>query len=181
MSRIQPIDPSRATGAAAEHLAVVRKMFGATPNLFTTAAHSPAALGAMLSLFANVGKTSLGAGTGEQIAIALAQANGCGYCLAAHTAIGAKYNVSPASLAAAKHAESTDPKVAALMSLAVAINDARGKVDDSTLRLARAAGITDEEIVDVVAHIAINVFTNYLNNVAETAIDFPEVPLIAAA
>jgi uncharacterized peroxidase-related enzyme len=181
LSRIQPIDPSHATGAAAEQLAAARKMFGGTPNLVTTAAHSPAALGAMLSLFSTIGKTSLGAATGEQIAIAFAMANGCGYCLAAHTALGANYNLSPAALAEARQGRATDARTTALMSLAIAINDARGQVDDATLRRARAAGITDGEIVEVVAHVALNAFTNYLNNVAETPIDFPEVPLLAVA
>ena len=146
MPRIQPIDPATATGDTAAHLDTSRKMFGGTPNLVTTAAHSSAALGAMLSLFANVGKSSLGAKTGELIAIAVAQSNGCRYCLAAHTAIGGSVGLSGAALADA-----------------------------------RAAGVTDAEMVEVVAHVALNVFTNYLNNVADTAVDFPEVPFAAAA
>jgi uncharacterized peroxidase-related enzyme len=181
MSRIAPIDPSAATGDTAAQLATARKMFGGTPNLVTTAAHSPAAVGAMLSLFANLGNASLGAKAGEQIAIAIAQSNGCGYCLSAHTAIGAMHGLTPAALASARRAQSTDPKSQALLTLAVAINQTRGHIDDASLAAARKAGLTDAEIVEVVAHVALNVFTNYLNNVAETTIDFPEVSLTAAA
>lgn len=180
MSRLQPIDPSTATGAAATHLATARKMFGGTPNLFTTAANAPAALDAMLGMFAAVGTSSLGAQQGEQIAIAIAQSNGCGYCLSAHTAIGAMRGLDAGTLAVARHAASAAPKTAALMRLAVAINEARGQIDDSVLAAARTAGVTDAEVVEVVAHVALNVFTNYLNNVSQTTIDFPVVALAPA-
>lgn len=181
MPRIQPIDPETATGDAATHLATARKMFGGTPNLFTTAANAPATLGAVLGMFANVGKGTLGAKVGEQIAIAIAQSNGCGYCLSAHTVIGKMRGLDPAELSAAKRAAATHPKTAALLKLAVAINTSRGQVADAVLAEARTAGITDAEIVEVVGHVALNVFTNYLNNVSETAIDFPKVMLDEAA
>jgi uncharacterized peroxidase-related enzyme len=179
MPRIAPIDPATATGETATHLATARKLFGGLPNLVTTAAHSPAAVGAMVALFGNLGKSSLGPRIGEQIALAVAQSNGCGYCLSAHTAVGAKLGLTPAALAAARKAEAEVPKTAALLRLAVEINRSRGHIDDATLAAAREAGLGDAEIVEVVAHVALNVFTNYLNTVAETAIDFPEVSVAA--
>ena len=181
MPRIAPIDPATASGEAADHLATTRKMFGGTPNLFTTAAHSATALGAMVSLFAHTGRSALGGKVGEQIAIAIAQSNRCGYCLSAHTAIGTLHGLAPAALDEARQARASDPRTAALLRLAVAINQARGHIDDATLDSAREAGITDAEIVDVVSHVALNVFTNYLNTVAQTPIDFPEVPLAPLA
>jgi uncharacterized peroxidase-related enzyme len=177
MTRIVPIDPATVTGETAAHVATVRKMLGGTPNLFMTAAHSPAALGAMVSLFASTGRASLGAKVGEQIAVAVARSNRCGYCLSAHTAIGMRYGLDASTLAAAGRAQSSDPRTAALLTLAVAINQSRGHVGDASLDAARDAGITDAEIVEVVAYVALNVFTNYLNSVAQTAIDFPEVSL----
>lgn len=181
MPRIQPVNPATAAGEAATQLATARKMFGGTPNLVTTAANAPAALAAMLGMFAHLGKGPLGGKVGEQIAIAVAQANGCGYCLSAHSAIGKMHGLDAAELAAAKRAVSMTPKTAALLSLAVAINAARGKVSDAVLADARSAGISDAEIVEVVGHVALNVFTNYLNNVSETEIDFPLVALDTAA
>ena len=181
MPRINPVDPSATTAETTAHLETCRKMFGGTPNLFTTAGNSPAALGAMLAMFANVGKSSLGARTGELIAIAVAESNACGYCLSAHTAIGTSLGLSPAALASARSAESTDRRTEAALELAVAINASRGHVDDATLAAARLAGLNDAQIVDVVAHVALNVFTNYLNSVAQTTIDFPVVSLVAAA
>jgi uncharacterized peroxidase-related enzyme len=181
MSRIRPIDPATATGDAATHLDTARKMFGGTPNVFTTAANSPAALNALLGLFGSVGKSSLGAKQGEQIALALAQSNGCGYCLSAHTAIGAMHGLDAATLAGARRAASPDAKTAAILKLAVAINETRGQLDDNVLAAARYAGVTDAEVVEVVAHIALNVFTNYLNTVSRTEIDFPVVALDSVA
>lgn len=181
MPRIQPILPESATGDAAKHLGATRKMFGGTPNLFTTAANAPATLGALNDMFANVGKGSLGPKIGEQIAIAIAQSNGCGYCMSAHHAIGKMHGLDAAELAAAKRAHASAPKTAALLQLAVAINQSRGKVTDADLARARNAGVTDAEIIEVVGHVALNVFTNYLNNVSQTTIDFPVVPLEAAA
>lgn len=181
MPRIQPIHPDAATGETATHYATTKKLFGRVPNLFATAGNAPSTLGAMLGMFANVGKGTLGAKVGEQIAIAVAQSNGCGYCLSAHSAIGTMHGLPPAELAAAKAATSATPKTAALLRLAVAINTARGKVSDAVLAEARSAGITDAEIVEVVGHVALNVFTNYLNNVSGTEIDFPVVALDAAA
>ena len=179
MPRIQPIDPVAATGEAATQLAVARKMFGGTPNLVTTAALSPAVLQGMLGMFASLGKASLGARAGEKIAIAVAQANGCGYCLSAHTAIGTLHGVEAAALTDARRASSDDPKTAALLRLAVEINSTRGHISDATLAAARQAGLTDAEVVEVVGHVALNVFTNYLNNVSRTDIDFPVVELDA--
>lgn len=181
MPRIHPIDISTASGAAADHLTTARKMFGGTPNLFTTAAHAPSTLGAMLGMFAQIGKGSLGGKIGEQIAIAVAQSNSCAYCLSAHTAIGKMQGLDDGALEAARHADATDPKVQALLTLAVTINRTRGRVSDAALSEARLAGVTDSEIVEVVGHVALNVFTNYLNNVCETEIDFPRIALDVAA
>lgn len=181
MPRISPLDPATATGDTATHLDAVRRLLGGTPNLFTTAAHSPVALGVLASMFASLGKSSVGGRTGELLAIAIAQSNGCGYCLAAHTAIGTSLGLGADALSAARTASAADARTTAILSLAVSINRSRGKIADAELTAARAAGLSDREIVDVVALVALNVFTNYLNNVAETTIDFPEVPLLAAA
>ena len=175
MPRITPLDPSTATGETAAHLETVRKMLGGTPNLFTTTSHSSAALGALVSLFGFAGRTSLGARTAEQIALAVAERNGCGYCLSAHTALGKLRGLDEATLTAARSAEAPDARTAAVLTFAVEILETRGHIDDASVRAARDAGITDAEIVEVVFLVALNVFTNYMNSVAHTTIDFPIV------
>ena len=184
MPRIDPVDPSTAHADCAAPLATMAHVFGGrAPNLFTTAARSPAAVGAMVSFFGHLGAASLGPRAGEQIALAVAQSNECGYCLSAHTAIGALHGLTPEEMTASRDAESADPKTRALLELAVLVNTARGHIDDAAFGAAREAGLSDGEIVEVVAHVALNVFTNYLNSVAQTTIDFPEVsvtPVVSA-
>ena len=179
MPRIAPLAP--ATGAAIEHLATTRQMFGSIPNMFATAAHAPAAIAAMNGFFATLAGGSLGTRVGEQIAIAVAHANRCGYCLSAHTAIGAMHGLEPAELAAARLGKSAAPKTTAILALATAINASRGRVSDAELAAARSAGLTDADILEVVAHVALSVFTNSLNNLCHTDIDFPVVAVEAAA
>lgn len=181
MPRIKPIDAANATGAIADQLAATRKMLGSTPNLFTTAANSAAALTSMNALFASLGKGKLGGKIGERVALAIAQANGCEYCLSAHTAIGQLHGLSASELAAARYGNSVDAKARAAITFALAVLDAKGRVTDATVAEARAAGLDDNEIVELVAHVALNVFTNYLNNLAGTEVDFPLVRLEQAA
>lgn len=181
MPRIQPLDPAAATGSVADQLAVTLKMLGATPNLFTTAANSTAALTAMNAFFQALGKGRLGGKIGERVAIAVAQANGCEYCLSAHTALGQMHGVDAAELDAARQGISADARAQAAITLALEIVDNKGRVGDGSLSEARAAGLTDGDIVETVAHVALNVFTNYLNNLAGTDVDFPVVALAQAA
>lgn len=181
MPRIQPVDPTTATGPTAEQLGATAKALGLVPNLFATAARSPAALTALNAFFAALGKGRLGGPLGERIAIAVAQEDGCEYCLSAHTALGAMHKVDAAELAAARLGSSRDPRAAAALTLALEILDRRGRVSDAALEAARDAGLDDGEIVEVVAYVALNVFTNYLNNLAETEVDFPLVGLEQAA
>lgn len=181
MPRITPVDPATATGAVADQLAATRRALGTTPNMFTTAAQSPAAVTALNSLFSILGKGALGRRIGEQVAIRVAQENGCSYCLAAHTALGSLSGLDAGELAAARRGVSGDARASAAMALASAILGTRGKVTDATLAAARRSGLSEGEIVEVVAHVGLNVFTNYLNNLARTDIDFPEVALEDAA
>jgi len=181
MPRIHPVDPATASGAAADQLAATKKLFGSTPNMFATAAQSPATLAAMNGFFAALGKSPLGGKVGEQIAIAVAQSNGCEYCLSAHTAIGGMHGVSAANLASARSGHSDDPKAQAAISLALDIVRTKGRVSDATLAAARVSGLGDSEIVEVVGHVALNIFTNYLNNLAGTDVDFPVVAIEQAA
>lgn len=181
MPRINPIDPASATGAVAEQLAETKALLGATPNLFTTAANSPAALSAMNALFVALGKGKLGGKIAERVAIAIAQTNGCEYCLSAHTALGQMHGVDATELAAARRGSSVEPRAQAAINLALAILATKGSVPDASLAEARAAGFDDGEIVEIVALVAVNVFTNYLNNLAGTEVDFPQVALEQAA
>jgi uncharacterized peroxidase-related enzyme len=173
MSRVAAIDPSTAPAPVKTLLDGVQKGLGATPNLFRVAAQSPAALESLVGLFGAVGKT-FNARTREAIALAVSEANGCDYCLSAHTALGKHAGLTDDALDKARLAKSDDARVGALLKLTRAIVDRRGRVGEG-LDEARRSGASDAEIVEVVANVALTTFTNYLNELAETDIDFPVV------
>jgi uncharacterized peroxidase-related enzyme len=178
---LTPVEPATATGEAKELLDGVQATLGMTPNMTRTMAGNPAVLRGWIELNGALGKT-LTRVLNEQIAIAVAENNGCGYCLSAHAAIGGMGGVSSAELASSREGTSSDPKIAAALKFAQAVNAKRGDVSDEDIAGARAAGYDDGDIAAIVAHVALNVFTNYINLVAQTAIDFPEVePTMAKA
>jgi AhpD family alkylhydroperoxidase len=174
MSRIAAVNPETAPATVKPLLDGVQKGLGATPNMFRVAGQSPAALEALVGFFGAVGKGSFNARTREAIALRVSEANACDYCLSAHTALGKGAGLDDHALAAARQGKSEDPRLAALLSLAQATVDQRGRVG-TALDDARRAGLTDGEIVELVANVSLTIFTNYLNELAGTDIDFPVV------
>lgn len=175
MPRISPLDPKTATGRAKELLDGVQASIGATPNLFRTLAHAPAALDAYLGLGKALSGGSFTNAQKEQIALTIAGENSCDYCASAHTLLGRNAGLSDDELADNLQGTASDAHVQALLTLTKAVVSKRGFVSDADLAQAREAGVTDGEIVEIVAEVARNIFTNYLNHVAQTEIDFPHV------
>ena len=175
MNRIAALDPTHATGKTKSMLDAVQTRLGVVPNLFRVLAAAPPALQGYLELSAALAGGALSAKVREQIALAVAEANRCGYCLSAHAYLGAEAGLTPDDIADARAATATSPKTQAVLALAQAIVERRGEIDDRELAAARSAGLTDAEIVEIVANVAVNILTNYLNHVAGTVIDFPEV------
>ena len=176
MTRIVAVDHEKAAGKAKELLDGVKAKIGFAPNLMKTLAHSPAGLEAYLGFNDAVGHT-LNAKLREQIALVTAENNGCGYCASAHKAIGKMVGLTNDETLAARSANAANAKDQAVLKFTTAVIDRRGKVTDEELDVVRDAGVTEAEIVEIVANVALNVFTNYVNNVAETEIDFPVVKL----
>jgi uncharacterized peroxidase-related enzyme len=175
MPRIAAIDPAAATGRTKDLLDDVHRTFGATPNLFRTAAASLATLESMLRQFQILGGGAIDKGLGEQIALAVAQANGCSYCLSAHTAIGKLYGVSEEELDSSRAAVSADSRKQAALEFAQAVALKRGAVTDMEFARARAAGWSDSELAEILAHVGLNVFTNYYAIATQMEIDWPVV------
>jgi uncharacterized peroxidase-related enzyme len=175
MSTIQALATTQATTEAQATLAAVHSSLGVTPNLFRVAANSPAALNALVGLNGSLARGVLRAKVRESIALAVAQANGCDYCLSAHSVLGKGAGLSDGDLAAARSGKAVDPHTEAILGLAREIVRQRGAIGPDALGNAKTAGVSDAEIVEIVAHVALNVFTNYLNIVAGTDIDFPVV------
>ncbi|WP_199442055.1 carboxymuconolactone decarboxylase family protein [Umezawaea beigongshangensis] len=177
MSRIELTSPDQITDERAETLAQIKGAFGLVPNMFKAVAHSPAALRSMWAQFGALGNGALGAKTGEMIAVAVADQNRCDYCLSAHTVLGKKAGATAEQMSNAQSGRSDDPRTAAVLTFATTLVEKRGQIADSDVQAARDAGLTQEEIVETVAHVALNVFTNYINVALDVPVDFARVSL----
>jgi uncharacterized peroxidase-related enzyme len=157
-------------------LDAVKNQLGVVPNLMSVLGNSPAALGGYLALSGTLAKGALGVRTGERIALAVAEINACDYCLAAHTYLGKNVaKLDDGEIAANRNGGSNDPKAAAAVRFAAAIARERGHVSDAAVRAVKDAGYDDAEVMEIVVHVALNTLTNYVNEVAQTEIDFPAV------
>jgi len=181
MSRINI--PTRDGAPSASHgvLDEIDRKFGVIPNLFRLLAVSPR----VLEGYAELNAALAGAFTPkirEQVAIAVAEVNGCDYCLSAHSYLGSNLaGLSGEDIALNRKGGAADPKTAAIVRFATVVAEKRGQVSNEDLAAATAAGLQDSELVDVVALVAENVLTNFINNVAQTDIDFPVVRVSRAA
>ena len=180
MSRLPQIAPDQANPQQAKLFAAVTSKLGRVPNLLRALGNSTAALRGYLDFSGALGVGSgLDAKQREIVALAVAQANGCEYCLAAHSTIGKMVGLSPEAIEAARRADGLDESARAVARFADAVVNSRGRVSEEQLKAFRVAGFNDEAITEVVAHVALNVFTNYFNNLAETDVDFPAATPLA--
>lgn len=175
------LNTTNTPAASQELLTHIHKAFSATPNMFKAVANSPAALKSMWGSFGALGAGSLGAKLGEQIAVAIANRNRCEYCLAAHTVLGKGAGASASDMAEAQVGRSSDPKTAAALSFALKVVNDRAQVSAADVDALRAVGFTEEHVVEIMAHIALNLFTNYINVALNVPVDFPKVALVAQA
>jgi uncharacterized peroxidase-related enzyme len=177
MSRIPtPATIEAAPVASQPLLQAVKKQIGIAPNLFRLVATSPAALEGYVSLSGALGKGELPAATRERIALAVAEINGCDYCLSAHTYLGRNVaKLDDAEITANRNGSSNDIKAAAAVKFAAKVTQQRGHVTSEDFAAVKAAGYTDAQIIEIVQHVALNTWTNYINTVGETEIDFPTV------
>ncbi len=179
MPRLKAIEPDQATGTAKVLLDAVNEKYGMVPNLARTLANSPAALQGYLAFGEALESAALPAKLREQIALTVSEANGCGYCVAAHCAIGKSVGLNDSELTDARQSTSPDSKVDAALHFARQLVEKRGWVTDEDLSRVRRAGHGDGEIAEIVAVVAWKTFANYFNHVAGTVIDFPAVSEIA--
>lgn len=181
MSRIPLIDRNATDPQRQQLLEPIHKAFGTTPNMFRAVANSPAALRSMWGSFGALGAGKLGAALGEQIAVAVANRNRCEYCLAAHTVLGANAGVNADVMGQAQQGKSPDGRTQAALTFALRLVEARGQVSEADLQAVRKAGFDDEAVMEIMAHVALNLFTNYVNIAFAVPVDFPHVALTPAA
>ena len=176
MSRIHKVELEKGTGTQKEILESIKKKIGKVPNIYAGIAQSPVALQAYLSFAEHLQHGLLHAKTRETIALAVAQYNGCDYCLSAHTFVATKMlGMTEQQIQDIRQGRASDPKTQALLNFVYKVVDQRGNIDDSDYQQIRDAGYSEAEIVEVLANVVQTIFTNYFNHIAQTEIDFPPV------
>lgn len=175
MTRLKAVDSATATGQAKELLGAVNAALGITPNMMRTMANSPVVLEGYLNFSGALAKGKLDAKLRELIAITVAQTNSCEYCLSAHTFLGKHAGLNDIELAGAGQARSNNSKTEAALAFAQQLVIRRAEITDADIARARQAGFDDGQIGEIVANVALNIFTNYFNHVAQTEVDFPKI------
>ena len=180
MTRLNALPTDTATGKTKELFNAIEGKLGMVPNMMKTMGNSPAFLEGYLNLSSALSSGSLGAQTGELIALAVAEANACSYCLSAHTYIGGNMlKIKDDAMLAARSGRSDVPKIDAILKFALSLVIKRGHVDDVDVATVKAAGVTDGQIGEIIGQVALNILTNYFNNTADTVVDFPVVETFA--
>ena len=177
MSRINVVEAATASAEQKALLDAIQAQLGMVPNFLKVFANSPVALQAFLGLHGVASAGSLSAPDRERIALALAQQNGCQYCVSAHTAIGRKTGLSPEEMTAARLGSSEDPQSAAILKFARSLMEKHGEVSALELAELRSADIDDAQIVEIITHVGMNFLTNILGKASLVEIDFPNVKL----
>jgi uncharacterized peroxidase-related enzyme len=180
MERIVPVDLQTAKGKSKELLDAVKAKLGIVPNMTRSMAVSPPVLEAYLGFIGALGHGVLPARVREQLALDVGEANHCDYCVSAHCVLGKGAGLTEQDVLDSRRGASADPKADVLLRFARTVLEKKGLVKDTDIAAVRQAGYGDAEIAEVVAHVGLNVFTNYFNNVAGTPIDFPKAPALAA-
>lgn len=181
MNRIPLIDRAHTSPDRKALLDQIHGAFGTTPNMFRAVANSPAALQSMWAAFGALGSGTLSAKLGEQIAVAMANRNACEYCLAAHTALGRKAGATADEMAAAQVGSASDAATQAALNFALKVVEQRAQITADDVQALRTAGFSDEAVMEILAHVALNLFTNYVNVAFDVPLDFPAVKLRPAA
>jgi len=181
MSRIHAVSPDSASGKAKDLLDAVKQKLGKAPNMAKVMANSPAVLEAYLGFSGALSGGLLDAQTREQLALTVSQKNHCDYCLSAHSAIGKMVGLNPEQVVEARKGHGTNARTTAALTFANRVLETKGQINEDDLKAVREAGFSDGEITEIIAHVALNVFTNYFNTAAEVDIDFPKVAAVEVA
>jgi len=181
MSRLAAIQPQAATGKAKELLDAVQAKLKITPNMTKVMANSPPVLEAFLSFSGALANGAMDAKLREEIALEVGEQNSCQYCVSAHTAIGKLTGLTDSEIDQAREARSGSARNAAALQFARELVVKKGRATDADVETVRRVGFSDGEIAEIIAHVALNIFTNYFNNTAEVEVDFPKMALRQSA
>ena len=177
--RMNSVEPQAATGRTKELLDTVQQAFGAVPNAAKVMANSPAVLDSFLAFSVAMNRAEIGDKLHTQVKLTASELNTCDYCTALLSAVGSSAGLTAADILSGRAAAAPDARTAAALRFAKAVMQTHGKVTDEDVRAVRLAGFGDGEVAEIVASVVLGCFTNFLNNVARTDLDFPSAGPVA--
>ena len=175
MSKINPIAVDTASEAVRPTLEMVENKLGRVPNMYRVMANSPAVLSAYVSYNGALSKGSIDNELAELIALATAEFNTCSYCLSAHTVLGKKAGLSDTQIIESRCYTAENQKQKTALTFVKKLLDNPSKLKSVDIDPLREVGFTDGEILEIVSNVVRNMLTNYINIVAETSVDWPEI------
>jgi uncharacterized peroxidase-related enzyme len=177
MSRISTPAVDTAAGATAQVYARIKKAAGSVPNTFAAiGALQPAALNAILDAEAVLAAGSLSKKDIETIKLIVSVATGCDYCAAAHSLLSMLAGLSTDTISKIRAGQPTgDAKRDALASFVRTLAKTSGTISDQQFAAIKAAGYTDQQLVEISLAFAVIIFTNVFNRINDTDVDFPPV------
>ncbi len=176
MQQISSVQPETAQGATRELFQTVQQAFGMIPNATKVMGHSPAVLESFLVFSQAMGKAQIGPKLHTQIKLAVSESNDCLYCTSILSAVGPSVGLTPTEILQSRARSAEENRTKAALNFAYAVLENHGKIDPEDLQSVRDAGFTDAELVEIIASVVLGCFTNFLNNVIDTTLDFPEAP-----
>jgi uncharacterized peroxidase-related enzyme len=182
MQNITALDPATTTGKSKDLFNAIQGKLGMVPNMMRTMGNSPAVLNGYLSFSGALGESSIGGKLGELIALTVANVNSCEYCNAAHSFIGEKLvGIDTATIELAKEGRANDAKIQAALTFAKVVVVKKGNVSSTDVDAVKKAGYSEAAIAEIIAHVGLNIFTNYFNIATSVVVDFPQTRLASAA
>ena len=178
MPRISTVDVKSAPEGSRAILGQIKETFGRVPNFFASVAHSPAALKTVMGMFEALDGGELTGKPHEAIALRVGELHRCAYCTAVHTIKAKQAGATADEAIGFRRGESDDPKLKALLNVATGLVEKRGGLADREVQAARDAGWSDAELLEAVSIVAMNMYTNYVNALVQTELDFPAAPSI---
>lgn len=175
MARLTALNPDDTQGKSKELFNAIKGKMGMVPNMMRTMGNSPAVLNGYLGLSTALNSATLDPKVRELLSLMVANENGCDYCNFAHSFIGRKIGLDAAVLDQARSGISSDEKTNAVLEFAKAVLDTKGNVSDYAIEKFKGAGFGETQIAEIIASVALSIFTNYFNNAARTDIDFPKL------
>lgn len=176
MTRVNSVTEEKASAKIKPIYDMLHKKLGRVPNIFLNMGNAPSVLSGYLALNEAASHTALNPKIREQIALIVGQTNQCNYCLSAHSAIAGSLGLKQEEILSARKGKASTPKDQAILQFAKHMVENKGHMKDTEIAELKNAGVSDEEMLEIVMLVSLNIFTNYFNLLTDPSIDFPEIP-----